>query len=116
MSKKQAQYDIGDIILSLRSFTRMKIANVDHENRFYIEAGGRAVSFDDCQLVTRKLTAAEQADLPVEGWINAKVDTRFYIPSFTESWEVDADTYQELCNAGVLCQRLEDGRYIVTNG
>lgn len=64
----------------------------------------------------KKLTNEQQADLPLEGWLNQKTDSRYYFATFIESWEVDADTYQQFHDQGALCQQLEDGRYIVTDG
>lgn len=56
------------------------------------------------------------ADLPAEGWENAKVDTRKYYVTFTQAFEIQsAKDYRKLKAKGVVCQ-IVDGKYIATNG
>jgi hypothetical protein len=65
--------------------------------------------------MTRKLTNAEMADLPVDGWKNPKVDTRHYYVTFWKAYEVDQATYHQAIADGIVGQ-VVNGRFILTNG
>lgn len=63
----------------------------------------------------RRLSARELADLPIDGWENAKVDTSKYYVSFMSAYEIDPrypEVYEALKNEGLVCQ-IVDGAYIV---